>query len=143
MAELVVSLSAVQRYEEAARVRDEAERLRRLLVRHRMVESLRRADRMVLMVDGEGTVELDGGLLVETGSLFDGDGGLDRGVHHQRRRPRQRADHRGPVAAGQRRQGAGDRVRPVRTGMALPADRIPRLGELCAAAAAATNESAA
>ena len=66
-----------QRYEDAARVRDEAERVRHLIVRHRLVESLRRAGRTVLLVDGEGTVELDGGLLVETGSLFDDGGGLD------------------------------------------------------------------
>ena len=61
-AEQVASLSRLQRYEDAARVRDEAEHVRHLLVRHRLVESLRRAGRTVLLVDGEGTVELDGGL---------------------------------------------------------------------------------
>ena len=70
-AERVVALSRLQRYEDAARVRDDAERLRHLVVRHRSVESLRRAGRLVLHVEGEGTVELDEGLLVESGTLFD------------------------------------------------------------------------
>ena len=70
LAEEVAVLSAAQQYEEAARLRDEAERLRHLLRRHRRVESLRRAGRVVLLLDGEGIVELDGGLLVESGTLF-------------------------------------------------------------------------
>ena len=69
-AERVSALSRAQAYEEAAGVRDDAERLRHLLVRHRQVESLRQAGRVVLHVEGEGTVELCGGLLVESGSLF-------------------------------------------------------------------------
>ena len=62
-AERVAELSRSPRYEDAARVRDEAERLRHLVVRHRSVESLRRAGRLVLDIEGEGTVELEDGLL--------------------------------------------------------------------------------
>src|ERR1019366_7892757 len=65
LADHVAELAKHQRYEEAASVRDEAERLRHLLGRHRRVASLRRAGRVVLFIDGEGTVELDGGLLAE------------------------------------------------------------------------------
>ena len=43
------SLARSQRYEDAARVRDEAERLRQLLGRHRRVESLLRAGRIDLV----------------------------------------------------------------------------------------------
>ncbi|HEX3980257.1 MAG TPA: exonuclease domain-containing protein, partial [Acidimicrobiales bacterium] len=64
MARRVSELSAQQRYEEAASVRDEAERLRYLLVRQRGTASLRDAGRLVLAVDGEGVVELDAGRLV-------------------------------------------------------------------------------
>ena len=53
-----------QRYEEAASVRDEAERLRHLMERQRGIDSLRRAGRMTLEIVGEGTVVLEAGLLV-------------------------------------------------------------------------------
>ena len=100
-----------------------------------MVESLRRADRTVLMVEGEGTVELDGGLLVETGSLFAGDGGLDPAFTisadgHDNER----------IIVAQWLRANADKVRVLESagpeGMALPADRIPRLSELCAAVTA-------
>ena len=54
LAERVSQLAAQQRYEEAGAVRDEAERLRVLLDRHRRETSLREAGRVVLAVDGEG-----------------------------------------------------------------------------------------
>jgi DNA polymerase III subunit epsilon len=63
----LAELSRLQRFEEAASVRDEAEGLRHLLARHRQAESLRRAGLVVLAIDGEGTVVLDGGLLVVSG----------------------------------------------------------------------------
>lgn len=130
-AESVASLSRIQRYEDAARIRDEAERVRHLIVRHRLVESLRRAERTLLMVDGEGTVELDGGLLVETGSLFDDDGGLDTAFTvnadgHQNER----------IIVAQWLRANPGKVRVLECdgaeGMAMPADRVPRLSELCA-----------
>ncbi len=153
MAERVTSLSNLQRYEEAAQARDEAERVRHLLVRHRLVESLRRADRTVLLVEGEGTVELDGGLVVETGSLFShgpgrpghGDGhgdGLDPAFTisadgHDNER----------IIVAQWLRANADKVRVLESagpeGMAMPADRIPRLSELCAALAGVTAESTA
>src|SRR5665213_691218 len=144
MAERVTSLSKLQRYEDAARARDEAERVRHLLVRHRLVESLRRADRTVLLVEGEGPVELDGGLVVETGSLFgDGHGdGLDPAFTisadgHDNER----------IIVAQWLRANADKVRVLESagpeGMAMPADRIPRLSELCAALTAVTAESTA
>ena len=134
-AEQVSSFARSQRYEDAARVRDEAERLRHLLGRHRRVESLRRAGRVVLHLDGEGTVELDGGLLVEAASLFDGGtgaagGGLDPAFTvtadgHDKER----------VIVAQWLKFNADKVRVLRAGddegMVMRADRIPRLHELC------------
>ncbi|MGO8873732.1 MAG: exonuclease domain-containing protein [Acidimicrobiales bacterium] len=69
----VAELSRQHRYEEAAAVRDDAERLRRLVTTHRRVEAVRRVGRLRLDIDGEGTVELDGGLLV-THTPTTGDG---------------------------------------------------------------------
>ena len=135
-AERVASLSRLQRYEDAARVRDEADHVRHLLVRHRLVESLRRAGHTVLLVDGEGTVELDGGLLVETGSLFEDGSGMDPAFNigadcHDNER----------IIVAQWLRAHADKVRVLESagpeGMALPSDRIPRLGELCAAMTAA------
>ncbi len=146
-AERVTEFARSQQYEDAARERDEAERLRMLLTRRRRVESLRGAGRMVLRIEGEGTVELDGGLLVEAASLFDGgdekgdgggkggsgtgtDGGLDPafincGDGHDNER----------VLVASWLQMYADRVRVLEVdgpyGLAMPADRIPRLGELC------------
>ena len=140
-AEKVASLSRLQRYEDAAHVRDEAERVRHLLIRHRLVESLRRAGRTVLLVDGEGTVELAEGLLVETGSLSGGDGGLDPAFAvsadgHDNER----------IIVAQWLRAHADKVRVLESdgteGLSLPADRIPRLGELCAALASETESAA-
>ncbi|HWD50849.1 MAG TPA: exonuclease domain-containing protein [Acidimicrobiales bacterium] len=78
MAREVMHLAHQQWYEDAARVRDEADRLRHLIGQHRRVESLRQAGRMVLLVDGEGVVELDGGLLTATGTMF-GTGSIGSG----------------------------------------------------------------
>ena len=136
-----------QRYEDAARVRDEAERLRHLLGRHRRVESLRRAGRVVLLVDGEGTVELDGGLLVEAASLFDGGRRTGR-AGSTRRSPMQGDGHDNErVIVAQWLRANADRVRVLEAdgpdGLAMRADRIPRLAELCAALAEVTAESRA
>jgi DNA polymerase III subunit epsilon len=134
-AEQLATLSRLRRYEDAARVRDEAEHVLHLLVRHRMVESLRRAGRTVLLVDGEGTVELDDGLLVETGSLFEDGGSLDPAFTisadgHDNER----------IIVAQWLRAHADKVRVLESagpdGMALPSDRIPELGELCAAVTA-------
>jgi hypothetical protein len=134
----------MQRYEDAARVRDDAERLRHLVVRHRSVESLRRSGCLVLLIEDEGTVELHDGLLVERGTLFDGapdrtspvdGGGLDAAFAvtadgHDNER----------LIVAQWLRANADKVRVVASdgpdGMSEPADRIPTLGELCAALAA-------
>ena len=122
-------------------MRDEAERLRRLLVRHRLVGSLREAGRMVLHVEGEGAVHLDGGLLVETGTPFDApDGGGSPGTSDAPAAgvPGAAGDghenERITVALWLRANAVRVRVLEVEgeVGLALPADRIPTLGELCA-----------
>jgi len=153
----VAELAAEQRYEEAATVRDDAERLRHLVVRQRSVESLRRAGRLLLAVDGEGTVEIVDGLLVEHGTLFDGrsttsppDGvGPDRvsvgaalagtadGHDNERRIVAQwlRANpDKVRVVACDGPEGAdGHPGGGQPDGIAEPAVRVPTLAELCAA----------
>jgi DNA polymerase III epsilon subunit family exonuclease len=143
LAARVSALAGEQRFEEAATARDEAERLRRLLVRHRGVECLRRCGRLVLAVEGEGTVELDGGLLVGRGGLFDeavGAGGVAAGGNPS-------ASGLDPVVlVGDGHENEriivalwlranAERVRVIETddmGLLMPADRIPTVAELCA-----------
>ncbi len=139
MAQKVIHLARQQWYEDAARVRDEADWLRHLIGQHRRVESLRRAGRVILLVDGEGPVELDGGLLTDTGTMF-GSGGqphctgsrdvanpaltLTRDGHEPER-----------IIVAQWVHAHPDRVRVLEVesadGISMPADRIPRLTDLC------------
>ncbi len=147
LADELTHLSGQQRYEEAASVRDEAERLRHLLGRHRRVESLRGAGKVALLVDGEGTVELDGGLLTECGVMFDSGLALDStpamdpgpalgsglamtSDGHE--------DERIIVAQWLRANAERVRILEVESqlGMSMPAVRIPRLTDLCGSAAA-------
>jgi DNA polymerase III epsilon subunit family exonuclease len=123
-------LSGQQRYEEAASVRDEAERLRHLLGRHRRVESLRRAGRVVLFIDGEGTVELDGGLLAESGVMFGSEVAMDPAMTMTRDG---HDDERIIVAQWLRTNAERVRILEVESqlGMSMPAVRIPRLADLC------------
>ncbi|MEA2828394.1 MAG: polymerase subunit epsilon [Actinomycetota bacterium] len=67
-------LAAAERFEEAADVRDRASALARALARHRRLDSLRRAGRIELDVDGARVV-LAGGRLSPSGplALFDAD----------------------------------------------------------------------
>ncbi len=137
LAERLTSLSLHQRYEDAGRVRDEAERLRHLLTRHRRVESLRRVGRIELVIDGEGLVTLDRGLLIETASLFGPEGStvattdpaftLSADGHENER-----------LIVAQWLKAHPEKVRVVKVeggeGLAMPADRIPRLTELCRSA---------
>jgi DNA polymerase-3 subunit epsilon len=131
------ALAAERRFEEAAAVRDEAERLRHLLVRHRGVECLRRSGRLVLAVDGEGTVELDGGLLVGRGGLFDaamGDVAVGKGAPTTGATVADSHDNERIIVALWLRANA-ERVRVLEAddevGLLMPADRIPTLAELC------------
>jgi DNA polymerase III epsilon subunit family exonuclease len=144
MAQKVIHLAQLQWYEDAARVRDEADRLRHLIGQHRRVESLRWAGRVVLLVDGEGTVELQGGLLTDSGTMLgpgpSGLGGPSNGTGsrdvanpvltltndgHQQER----------MIVAQWLHAHPDRVRVLEVesadGLSMPADRIPRLTELC------------
>jgi hypothetical protein len=131
MAETICELSRQQRYEEAGAARDEAERLRTLIERHRRTESLRVAGRVVLDLDGEGEVVLDGGLLVGAGPSTEplecGGTGVDQVV---------RVDHvdqeRAIVAQWLGAHAEKVRILEVESsaGIAVPAIRIPALSEL-------------
>jgi DNA polymerase-3 subunit epsilon len=142
LAERVTALSINQRYEDAARVRDEAERLRHLMTRHRRVESLRRAGRMDLVVDGEGMVTLDCGLLVETASLFGPDGEFVTATDPAFTLSADGHDNERLIVA-QWLRAHPDKARVVNVegtdGLAMPADRIPRLTELCGAVASVVD----
>jgi DNA polymerase III epsilon subunit family exonuclease len=132
----VSELSEQQRYEEAAIARDEAERLRRLLVGHRRVESLRAGGRVTLSIEGEGVVELDAGVLAKSDVVF----GLPEG-------PRPRSDDRflstmaddghdnERIIVAQWLSAHADRVTVLDVespkGLSMPAMRVPTLTELC------------
>jgi DNA polymerase III epsilon subunit family exonuclease len=142
MANEVVRLAQGQWYEDAARMRDEIDRLRHLMGQHRRVEALRRAGRLVLWVEGEGAVELEGGLLMESDTMFGSEGehgagpvsgsigGADAALamtkegHDQERLIVAQWLHAHPEQV---------RVLAVESarGLSLPADRIPGLNELC------------
>jgi DNA polymerase III epsilon subunit family exonuclease len=130
LADHVTELAKQQRYEEAATVRDEAERLRHLLGRHRRVESLRNAGRMVLVVDGEGTIQLDGGLLREADVLFDAEPDPAAGLAMA---GDGNDDERIIVAQWLRAHADKVRILEVESdnGLSMPSIRIPRLHELC------------
>jgi hypothetical protein len=117
----LVNLTGQQRYEEAASVRDEAEQLRNLLIRHRGVESLRAAGKLTLDIEGEGQVGLDGGLLV-------GGGFSTESV------PVQEGDEVERRIVSQWLLAHADRVRIVdvgsHLGLCMPVTRIPSLAEL-------------
>ena len=126
----VVQLADQKRYEEAAAARDEAERLRRLLARHRQVESLRAAGRVVLFIEGEGTVELDDGLLVDRDGMSD----FER-AQHVEGEPADGGHEAERMIISQWLNANPERVRIVEVssdqGMRMSSDRIPSLAELC------------
>jgi DNA polymerase III epsilon subunit family exonuclease len=135
MAEAVCRLAGEQRYEEAAAVRDEADRLRAQLERHRRVASLRAAGRVVLAVEGEGDVVLDGGLWV--GSGLEGSGGerddSNGGLDQERDDSNGGLDQERAIVAQWLAAHAGMvRILEVESpsGMVSPACRIPALAEL-------------
>ena len=128
LAHEVCELAGQQRYEEAGVVRDEAVRLRAQLVRHRRVESLRSAGRVVLIVAGEGEVILDSGVWTggerwgDTDTPGIGGGEGEGGLDHER-----------AIVAQWIGANAGlVRVLEVEspTGICVPARRIPELVEL-------------
>jgi DNA polymerase-3 subunit epsilon len=125
----LAELSRQQRFEEAASVRDEAEGLRHVLARHRQAESLRRAGLVVLAIDGEGTVALDGGLLVEGGETSGSELAPDSGWAA----PGDDGHGERAIVAQWLMAHAGQvRILEVESplGMALPAHRIPQLEEV-------------
>jgi len=131
LAEAVTELAGQQRYEEAGAVRDDAERLRALMERHRRVEALRSAGRVVLAVDGEGEVVLDDGLWV--GSAGDGVGSGEVGPDEVGPDDESGQDQERAIVA----QWLGSHAEMVRilevgspTGICMPARRIPALVEL-------------
>ena len=127
LATAVRELADQQRYEEAGALRDEAERLRRLLDRHRRMTSLQEAGRVVLAVDGEGDMVLERG--VWTGGLRPpGHDADDHGDHE-----------RAIVAQWLSAHPESVRLLEVESplGLGLPARRIPALSELCRLSVAA------
>jgi len=144
MAKELVRLAQLHRYEDAARVRDEADRLRHLIGRQRRVASLRDAGRVVLYVDGEGAVELDSGLLTESGTMF----GSGRGEHGSAdpalTMTKDGHDHERVIVA-QWLHANPERIRVLEVespdGMSMPANRIPRMTELCGPMKACTGST--
>jgi hypothetical protein len=138
MAEEVARLAQRQLYEDAALVRDEADRLRHLMGQHRRVESLREAGRVVLFVDGEGPVELDGGLLTESGTMFGSGGGSSSGsssgADSVLTMTKDGHEHERIIVA-QWLHAHPERVRVLEVesadGISMPINRIPRLTDLC------------
>ncbi len=127
LAAAVRELADQQRYEEAGVLRDEADRLRGLLDRHRRMTSLAEAGRVVLAVDGEGEVVLErgvwtGGLRPAGSSGHGPDPAGDPGDHERAIVAQWLAAHPESV-----------RVLEVESplGLGLPARRIPALSELC------------
>jgi DNA polymerase III subunit epsilon len=135
LGEELTALSRQQRYEEAASVRDEADRLRHLLAQHRQVESLRRAGRVVLLIDREVTVTIVDGVLVTGGLMPESEPAWEPTPEP--------AMGSGPGVAGRTSEQVivaqwlnanALRVRILEIesplGMAMPSDRIPRVSEL-------------
>ncbi len=141
----ISELSARQEYEAAASVRDEAETVRRLLARHRLVESLRSAGPMVVTVDGGGPLRLEGGLLVDPSLAISPDGppmGASDNGHDQERAivaqwltahaERVRILSVGaPDGASWCAAQVPASVAVTSDGWCTPAQRIPGLAELC------------
>jgi len=130
LADEVRVLADQQRYEEAGAVRDEADRLRGQLDRHRLVASLIGAGRVVLAVDGEGEVVLDRGVWIG-GHGPAGEDTLDLPEDHL---DDHLDDERDVVARWIGAHAGAVRILEVgsATGLATPARRIPELTELCA-----------
>ncbi len=129
MVDRLVQLADQQRYEEAAAARDEVEQLRRLLARHRQVESLRAAGRVVLFIEGEGTVEIEDGLLVDQGGTHD----FECAQHSQGESADGGRDAERMIIS-QWLEANPERVRIVEVssdrGMCMSSGRIPSLAEL-------------
>jgi DNA polymerase III epsilon subunit family exonuclease len=125
MADALRQLSEQHRYEEAAAVRDEAEQLQRLMVRHRQVETLRESGRVELSIDGGTSIELDGGLLVGGGPAASDPGLALTADGHEHER----------IIVSQWLAANPERVRILSVGSpagwALAVGRIPSLSELC------------
>jgi hypothetical protein len=133
MAERLTELSNEQRFEEAAAIRDEAERLRHLLETRRRVKSLSDAGRVTLMVDGEHPVELDCGLLVcRRSTLATGNPGHDRDCTAPMN-PASRDSERIIVANWIEKNSTRVRVLDVESpvGLSVPSGPVPVLAELC------------
>jgi DNA polymerase III epsilon subunit-like protein len=126
----LVELSHQQRYEEAANLRDQAERLRHLLLRHRVVDSLRTTGRLTLEIEEEGRVELEDGLLLGEGWRG---GDLSRQETTPDSRNQSSVDQERAVIA-QWLMANPERVRVIEVGtgvgLAMCSERIPELSEL-------------
>jgi DNA polymerase III epsilon subunit family exonuclease len=131
LADELAELRRQQRFEEAASVRDRAERLRRHLIQHRRVASFRHAGRVVLHIEGEGRVELGDGLVVgghEMVGLVESGGDRDDGLSDS-------GDHQERIIVAEWLEAHAGRVRILDAsadeGLSMPAVRIPPLRDLC------------
>lgn len=125
----VAALAGSQRFEEAAGARDEAERLRHLIDRHRRVTALRQAGRLTLLVENEGALTFTEGLLTETDSLFSPEVSMDPAFTMTR------DDHENErliVAQWIKAHPESLRILDVESpaGLVSPGQRIPELSEL-------------
>jgi DNA polymerase III epsilon subunit family exonuclease len=131
LADELAELGRQQRFEEAASVRDRAERLRRHLIQHRRVASFRHAGRVELLIEGEGRVELGDGLVVgghEMLSLVESEVERDDALSAS-------GDHQERIIVAEWLEAHADRVRILEAsadeGLSMPATRIPPLRDLC------------
>jgi hypothetical protein len=100
---------------------------------------------VALLVDGEGSVELEGGLLTDSGTMFGSGGTGGTGGRSNGTDPREVAHpvltltndghELERIIVAQWLHAHPDRVRVLEVesadGISMPADRIPRLADLC------------
>jgi DNA polymerase-3 subunit epsilon len=115
------ALAAAQRYEEAASVRERAAALSRALMRQRRLDALRRAGRLTLAIDGEGTAVLERGRL-----LAQWDGGLLDPVPIDGPLPRELVDELTTVASYLDTRAARLQLVESEGELAWPLPRLPR-----------------
>jgi DNA polymerase-3 subunit epsilon len=121
LAERMVALSAAERFEEAADVRDRADALARALQRQRRLDGLRRAGRLEVEAPDGANAVLGGGRLLAPGTLLAPDALACDGPL-----PRQLADELNCVGAWL--DAEADRLHLVRCEgeLASPLPRLPR-----------------
>jgi DNA polymerase-3 subunit epsilon len=120
-------LSAAERFEEAAAVRDRAAALARALWRQRRLEAVRQAGRITLEIPGEGRSVVERGRLVVDGTLsFGGDVEIAEVAATGGPLPCDLADEVACVAAWLEAKAGRYRLLDCDEGLAWPLPRLPR-----------------